>query len=190
MSRKQDLITKKNFKQESRRRRILAVIAAMSALIVLLTACQAGSADKAADASKPAAASTLQAEEKAAANPESNGDGITIVKNDITEKASFIPYKIGDTKMEVIAVKAPDGTVRTALNTCQVCWDSGRGYYKQEGDELVCQNCGNRFKISQIEKEKNGCNPVPVTEGNKTDNGDTITISGDELAKYKGFFES
>lgn len=113
---------------------------------------------------------------KSAAASAQNGGNIQITKSQITEKATFIPYKVGDTAMEIVAVRAPDGTVRTALNTCQVCFDSGRGYYVQQGDTMVCQNCGNVFKISQIEKEKNGCNPVPISEEDKTDDGQTITI--------------
>jgi len=108
-------------------------------------------------------------------NAQQGGD-VVINKSDITETASFIPYQSGNTKMEIIAVKASDGSIRTAFNTCQVCFDSGRGYYVQQGDELICQNCGNRFKISQVEKEKMGCNPVPILDGDKTDNGQTITI--------------
>lgn len=118
------------------------------------------------------------------------GSEIKITKSEITEKATFIPYESGKTKMEVIAVKAPDGTVRTALNTCQVCYDSGRGYYVQEGSQLVCQNCGNRFNISQIEKEKNGCNPVPIMEDSKTDDGQTITIAASVLDEYAPYFEN
>jgi hypothetical protein len=91
------------------------------------------------------------------------GGDITIVKSEVTEKAKFIPYKAGNTKMEVIALKAPDGSIRTAFNTCQVCYNSGRGYYVQEGDELVCQNCGNRFKSSQVELIKGGCNMCPYS---------------------------
>lgn len=183
---------KQQAKQAKKRWPLITGIAAAAIAVVLVAVAVNGNpagAQNSANAPQTAAASAVQAGDKPTVNTD-NGEGITIVKKDVTEKASFIPYKIGNTKMEVVAVKAPDGTIRTALNTCQVCWDSGRGYYKQEGDELVCQNCGNRFKISQIEKEKNGCNPVPITSENKTDNGDTISISGDELAKYKGFFES
>lgn len=118
----------------------------------------------------------------------SQASDITINKSDITEKATFIPYKVGSTKMEVVAVKAPDGTIRTAFNTCQVCYNSGRGYYVQQGDELVCQNCGNRFKTSQVEKIKGGCNPVPITKENKTEDSSTITISKDFLVSNKGLF--
>ena len=118
-----------------------------------------------------------------------SGD-IVISKSEITDQAKFIPYEVGNVKMEIIAVKAPDDTIRTAFNTCQVCYDSGRGYYEQVGDRLVCQNCGNQFKISQIEKQKNGCNPVPILEGDKKDDGKTITISSSFLEQNKELFSN
>ncbi len=84
------------------------------------------------------------------------------------------PYSYDGLKMEIIAVKASDGTIRTALNTCQACYQSGRGYNKQVGDVFVRQNCGNRFRVDQVEKIKGGCNPVPILEGDKTDLGAAI----------------
>jgi hypothetical protein len=124
-----------------------------------------------------------------AADTMSAGDfGLVINKKDITSTAAFIPYKAKGLAMEIIAVKASDGTIRTALNTCQVCYRSGRGYYKQVGDVLVCQNCGNRFKIDQVEKVKGGCNPVPILEGDKKDSGDTIGISRKYLESAAPYF--
>jgi hypothetical protein len=118
-----------------------------------------------------------------------SGD-LSILKKEVTSTAKFYPYTAEGVKMEVIAVKASDGTVRTAFNTCQVCNNSGRGYYIQEGDELVCQNCGNRFQIDKVEKIKNGCNPVPITPDLKTDDGKYITISKSLLVKAKGLFSN
>jgi len=117
------------------------------------------------------------------------GGDVVITKSLITEKATFIPYKSGGTDMEIFAVMAPDGTIRTALNTCQVCYDSDRGYYVQEASEMVCQNCGNRFLVSQIEKERNGCNPVPILEDSKTDDGEVVTISASYLDQYAVYFK-
>lgn len=122
------------------------------------------------------------------ADTEAAGKGVTINKSEITEKAAFYPYRSGDTDMEVIALRASDGTVRTAFNTCQVCYDSGRGYYVQDGDVLVCQNCGNRFGVDQVEVTKGGCNPVPIFKDQKTETEDTITISDDVMAEYKTLF--
>lgn len=116
-----------------------------------------------------------------------NGD-LWIKKSEVTSQAEFYPYTVDGVKMEVVAVRASDGTIRTAFNTCQVCYNSGRGYYIQEGDELVCQNCGNRFQIDKVEKIKYGCNPVPITPDLKTDDGKYITISKSLLVKAKGLF--
>jgi uncharacterized membrane protein len=118
-----------------------------------------------------------------------DGIDLKLTKADITEKANFYSYKEAGTYMEVIALKADDGTIRTALNTCQVCYDSGKGYYEQVGDTLVCQNCGNVFGINDVEVVKGGCNPVPILEENKTEDGEFITISGEFLASNKSYFE-
>jgi hypothetical protein len=114
--------------------------------------------------------------------------GIVIKKKDIGSVGKFYPYTYKGIYMEIIAVRASDGTIRTALNTCQVCYDSGRGYYKQVGDVFVCQNCGNRFKVDQVEKIKGGCNPVPILPEYKTDLGDSIGITKELLAEAAPFF--
>jgi uncharacterized membrane protein len=122
----------------------------------------------------------------ASAIPE--GNDIVINKSEITDKVKFIPTKVGKINMEIMAVKASDGTIRTAFNTCQVCNGSPRAYYKQEGDVVVCQNCGNRFSMDMIEQQRGGCNPVPIMKGDKTENNDTITISKDFIAQNKALF--
>lgn len=115
---------------------------------------------------------------------------IVIPISEITETARFYPAKIGGIELEVLAVKASDGTTRTAFNTCQVCYSSGRGYYVQEGDALVCQNCRNRFSSEDVEVTRGGCNPVPITEEYKTVSEDSITISKDFLTEATVIFQN
>jgi uncharacterized membrane protein len=107
---------------------------------------------------------------------------------ELSDNAVFYPVDIGGTRIEVLAVKAPDGTIRTAFNTCQVCYGSGRGYYQQKGAVLVCQNCGNRFRMSQVEVRSGGCNPVPIFKQNKTVTDTSITISRAFLTEAKEIF--
>jgi hypothetical protein len=116
-----------------------------------------------------------------------NGD-LQIPKKEVTATATFYPYVLDGVRMEVLALRAPDGTVRTAFNTCQVCYSSGRGYYVQQGDVLVCQNCRNRFKASQVELIKGGCNPVGITRDLKIETTDTITIPKALFAEAKPLF--
>jgi len=115
---------------------------------------------------------------------------LIIEKSEITETAKFYPYQVGDVQMEVLAVKAPDGTLRTSFNSCEVCFGSGRVYYKQEGKTLVCQNCGNRFSLDDVEKVRGGCNPVPILENEKQEDDSRIIIPEELLKQYKVIFEN
>ncbi len=115
---------------------------------------------------------------------------IVIQVKDVTETPSFYPATMNGIDLEVIAVKASDGTIRTAFNTCQVCYSSGKGYYQAEGDQLVCQNCGNRFDMDDVEVTRGGCNPVPITEEYKTVEDETITVSKDFLTQATVIFEN
>ncbi len=117
------------------------------------------------------------------------GEDVVIEKALIGEEAQFFPYKSGDIDMELLAFKASDGSIRTAFNTCQVCFDSGRGYYVQEGDVLVCQNCGNRFPADKVGIEVGGCNPIPIMAENKIEDETTITISSSTIDEYSVYFE-
>jgi hypothetical protein len=110
------------------------------------------------------------------------GENLVIPVSDISETANFYSIQVDGTRMEVLAVKATDGTIRTAFNTCQVCYDSGRGYYKQSGNKLVCQNCGNTFTMDKVEVTKGGCNPYPIFAEDKTVTDESITISYDFLS--------
>jgi uncharacterized membrane protein len=118
-----------------------------------------------------------------------NGN-MVIPISEITDKASFYSYDELDSKMEVIAVKASDGTIRTAFNTCQVCYGSGKGYYVQEGDKLVCQNCGNTFGMDDVEVTKGGCNPVPIYDDQVEKTKDTITIPKEFLKESEAIFQN
>jgi len=109
---------------------------------------------------------------------------------DISENALFYPVDIDGMRMEVLAVKAPDGTIRTAFNACHVCYSSGRGYFVQEGTVLICQNCGRRYRMSQVERNAGGCNPEPIFPANKAVSDSTITISIEYLKRAKNAFES
>jgi len=117
----------------------------------------------------------------------SAGD-LVISKSEVTEKAKFYPYNADGTRMEILAVRAGDGSIRTAFNTCQVCNGSPRAYFKQQGEFLVCQNCGNSFSMDMVEQERGGCNPVPITKDEKTDDGTNIIISRDFLLQNKDLF--
>ena len=131
-----------------------------------------------------------QAEVSASKSLQIENGAVAIPLSDLSSKAKFYDVEIDGTKLELLAVKASDGTIHTAFNTCQVCYSSGRGYYVQEGDQLVCQNCGNRFPIGEVGVTRNGCNPVPILENERTMDKDSIKISESFFDKYVTIFKN
>lgn len=109
-----------------------------------------------------------------------NGD-VVIQIADISDAATFYDLEVNGAPMGLFAVKASDGTVRTAFNTCQICNGSPYAYFKQEGDKFQCQNCGNIYGVDMIETERGGCNPVPIMEGEKTVTDTEIIIPANLL---------
>jgi hypothetical protein len=106
-----------------------------------------------------------------------NEEGDVVINlADITDKASFYEYDANGTTMGLFAVKASDGTIRTALNTCQVCNGSPYAYFEQQGNSVQCQNCGNQFSLDMIGQERGGCNPVPITDGDAATTDTQIVI--------------
>jgi len=58
-------------------------------------------------------------------------------------------------------LKSRDGVIRAAIDACDVCFQAGKGY-TQEGEFMVCENCGQRFASNMINVIKGGCNPAPL----------------------------
>ena len=75
-------------------------------------------------------------------------------------------------------LKDKNGIYRAAANACQVCFATGKGFH-QEGDEIVCNNCGNRYPIEKIATEKGGCNPAPINPNLEIKNGKIIIKQAD-----------
>jgi len=46
-------------------------------------------------------------------------------------------------------VKDKFGTVHVAFDACDVCYEAKKGY-KQNGDVMLCLNCGKTFSITSI----------------------------------------
>lgn len=118
------------------------------------------------------------------ANEDNN---IILDTSNITSTATFVNYDDQGIIIQLILVRGTDNKVRIALNTCLVCNPSPKAYFIQEGEYLVCQNCGTNFHINKIGIEKGGCNPTPVEEKQEEDN--KIIISKDYIDTFKSKFK-
>ncbi|MFZ5562812.1 MAG: Fe-S-containing protein [Thermodesulfobacteriota bacterium] len=99
-------------------------------------------------------------------------------------RARHFDYTDGGQTIRYFILKSADGAIRAAFDACDVCWPEGRGYY-QEGDNMVCGNCGRRFASVKINEVKGGCNPAPLA---RTVQGDQVVINTADILSGAGYF--
>ena len=70
----------------------------------------------------------------------------------------FYTADVNSTVIRFLVIHLNSGDYATALDACQICGTSG---YRQEGQNVVCRNCGATIYLPSI-GENGGCNPIPV----------------------------
>ena len=99
-------------------------------------------------------------------------------------KVLFLSLESEGRPLYYFALKSRDGAYRAALDTCDVCFRTNRGY-RQEGDRMVCNNCGQKFACDKIGEVKGGCNPHPLARGIE---GQYLVIKKADIAAGKEYF--
>ena len=98
----------------------------------------------------------------------------------------FFEHRTADgVQIRFFVLKSSDGAIRSAFDACDSCWPAGKGY-RQDGDEMVCQNCRMRFASVKVMEVKGGCNPSPLP--NKVENGQVV-IRVEDVEAGRGYFE-
>ena len=113
-------------------------------------------------------------------------DGVvTIPVADVDDgKAHYFVYEKDGFEVKFFLLKSGDGVIRAAFDACDVCFREKKGY-TQDGDFMVCNNCGQRFHSSRINEVKGGCNPSPLE---RTSDGTTVTIRERDIMAGRGYF--
>lgn len=113
-------------------------------------------------------------------------DGIvTIPVADVNDgEAHYYVFKENGFEVKFFLLKSNDGVIRAAFDACDVCFREKKGY-DQDGEFMVCNNCGMRFHSSRINEVKGGCNPSPL---NRVYDDKTITIKVKDIMSGRGYF--
>ncbi len=98
---------------------------------------------------------------------------LVIPLKDMSSTAILYPVEVGGVIAEFIAVKAPDNSIRVVVNACQSCGPAG---FTQNRDNFTCSACGQNFHVTVLEKQRGGCNPIPVGDKNKRIESDRIVL--------------
>lgn len=77
-------------------------------------------------------------------------------------QAHFYRYATaGGREIRFVVVKTFDGVVRTAFDSCELCYKQRRGY-RQAGHLMMCNNCRRTLPLMRVNVIKGGCNPGPI----------------------------
>lgn len=115
-----------------------------------------------------------------------DGGVVTIAVSRLTDgKAHF--YKLADGGKEItfFAVKAADGSYKTAFDACDSCYKAKKGY-EQQADKMNCKNCNQKFAINRLgPNATGGCNPGYLPHQSS---GSSIAIKADDLKGGARYF--
>src|SRR5262245_11939120 len=110
---------------------------------------------------------------------------IRIALSDLSGTAKFFDYKLSDNKpVRFFVVKSSDGVYRAALDACDTCYHAKKGYH-QEGDDMICNNCGLHFHSAKINEVHGGCNPIGLPRAIE---GDQLVVKASDLESRKAYF--
>ncbi len=132
---------------EFRRQRRWSFAAAMLCVAVVL--CFAGDYVYGRVSAAPSPAKTLVAQD----------NEVRIPLSELTD-ASLHFYKadVNNTVIRFLVIHKQNGDYAVALDACQICGTAG---YRQEGQTVICRNCGAAIYIPSI-GQSGGCNPISV----------------------------
>jgi len=100
-------------------------------------------------------------------------------------KAHYYSYDSDGVNIRYFIIKSSDGVYRAAFDACDECYRAKKGY-RQDGDDMVCNNCGLKFESNKINEVKGGCNPGPLK---RTVDGLDVVIKLDDLDDGRWYFE-
>jgi uncharacterized membrane protein len=84
---------------------------------------------------------------------------VRIPLSELTDSSlHFYTAEVNGTSIRFMVIHRTNGDYATALDACQIC---GRAGYRQEGQNVICKNCGSSIYIPSI-GDRGGCNPIPV----------------------------
>jgi len=113
-----------------------------------------------------------------------NGDVRIPIASVEDGSAHFFAYATGGKTVTFFVMKASDGSIRTAFDACVACNHAKLGY-RQEGNLVVCNNCGMGFTPADIGKQTGGCSPIPVE---KAADGRMLVLKAKDLDSGVQYF--
>lgn len=115
-----------------------------------------------------------------------NGGVVSLPVSKLSDgKARFYKFQDGGKEIAFFAIKAADGSIKTAFDACDACYRDKKGY-EQQGDKMNCKNCNQKFAVNRLgPNATGGCNPGYLPH---SINGGSISISVNDLKGGARYF--
>lgn len=99
-------------------------------------------------------------------------------------KAHYYTYAHEGRLIKFFILKSSDGVVRAAFDACDICYEAKKGY-RQDGNDMICNECDRHFPANKINEVQGGCNPVPLR---RTIDGERLVIDVTDIAAGQRYF--
>ncbi|MHB8790064.1 MAG: Fe-S-containing protein [Desulfobulbaceae bacterium] len=110
---------------------------------------------------------------------------VTIPLDQVNDgKAHYFSHDVQGKTIKFFVIRSNDGVIRAAFDACDVCFPEKKGY-SQDGDFMICINCGQRFHTSRINVVKGGCNPAPL---HRVSQGRNLVIAAADILTGSRYF--
>ena len=73
--------------------------------------------------------------------------------SELTKDVKIFSLNNSGINIEILTAIDKNGNPKATLNTCQNCMGSPKAYFIQDGDSVVCQNCGINDLFSELSSE-------------------------------------
>lgn len=110
---------------------------------------------------------------------------VTIPLDQVNDgKAHYFSHDVQGKTINFFVIRSNDGVIRAAFDACDVCFPEKKGY-SQNGDFMICINCGQKFHTSRINVVKGGCNPAPL---HRSSQGRNLVIATADILAGSRYF--
>lgn len=100
-------------------------------------------------------------------------------------EARFYTYDVAGVPVRYFVMQSPDGEYRAAFDASKGCSPFDLGF-RQEGTDMVCNKCGEKFAAVGINVLTGECNPAPI---DRKVSGEALVLKVADLERGVRYFE-
>lgn len=100
-------------------------------------------------------------------------------------EARFYTYDVSGVPVRYFVMQSPDGQYRAAFDASKECGPFKKGF-RQDGTDMVCNKCGERFAADRINVLTGECNPAPI---DRKVSGEALVLKAADLERGVRYFQ-